>query len=148
MATGLNGSAFAEHLGSLTPDAEFTVKPFHEVETDSLICYFKNTPSFCKRVNNYLTMFLAQSDESLVGIELNGVDTILSAIQDLGDVPMTKEPVMVNREGGDGTMSLAIMVRCALVPDADEEPISGKCWDELTKATRRVRVPKRRRAHA
>lgn len=72
-------NGLGDHLKSIEP-RQFKKRPYYEPETDSLICYFRDMPSYGKRVNNHLTVFLAQSDETLVGIELAGLTLILRAV--------------------------------------------------------------------
>ena len=74
MATGLDD--LASHLKA-TELAEFAPTPYYEPETDSLILYFRDESSYSKRVTEYLTVFLDNSDNSLVGIEVTGVSRML-----------------------------------------------------------------------
>ncbi|MBW3600831.1 MAG: hypothetical protein KY475_26640 [Planctomycetes bacterium] len=131
MAIGLD--AFAEHLKSTTL-GDFEPRPYYEAETDSLIYYARHERSYAHRINKHLTVFLAMKDKSLVGIEIKGVNTILKAIEDLGDIEIAP-PVQVKDEDGQ-VIDLSIMVRCALVPQPESEPDYGA----LNEATRGVMV--------
>lgn len=130
-------NGLGDHLKSIEP-RQFKKQPYYEPETDSLICYFRDMPSYGKRVNNHLTVFLAQSDDSLVGIELAGLTLILRAVEGLGDIRIG-DPLTVNNEDGDGSFPLSVLVRCALVPEAVVQ-VTGEDYEELTKATNGVQV--------
>jgi hypothetical protein len=121
-----------------TETRRFEKRPYYEPETDSLICYFRDTPSYGKRVNNHLTVFLAQADNSLVGVEVAGLTLILRAVEGLGDIRIG-DPLTVNDENGDGSFPLSVLVRCALVPEAVIH-VTGECYEELTQATDGVQV--------
>jgi hypothetical protein len=116
---------------------EFEPKPYYESDTDSLIYYFLDVSSYSKRVTRYFTVFLANEDNSLVGIEVKGLTTIMRAVENLGEVQLVK-PVSVTDADGD-EYDLSVIVRCALVPE-QEEPVKGHEYEELESATRGVKV--------
>lgn len=47
------------------------IRPFYEPETRSLILYVRDTRSYGKYINKYLTVFLSVEDESFVGFEIS-----------------------------------------------------------------------------
>lgn len=57
-------------------DVEFQPKPFYEPTTDSIIVYLKNESSYAKRVNEHITLFVSNSDDTIVGFEIEGVKDI------------------------------------------------------------------------
>ena len=72
MATGL-----ANFLMQDSP--AFNPKPYYEKHTDSLLFYFEDKRSFGRRINQYLTVFLAIDDHALVGFEIKRIaDAALS----------------------------------------------------------------------
>lgn len=134
MAIGLE--EFAQLLLK-APTRKFDPQPYYESTTDSLIFYFRQEPSYSKRITKYLTVFLASQGDHLVGFEVKSLQTILKAIENLGDVDLA-DPVTVNFE--DKEVSLHVIVRCALVPEHDE-PVSGTQYEEIASKVRGVRVP-------
>jgi len=133
MAKGLD--EFAELLMRGTAK-RFEPRPFYEPHTDSLIFYFRNEPSYSKRITKYLTLFLASRDDRLIGLEIKSVKTITKAIENLGEVAVA-DPVNVNFQGK--TARLHVMAQCAMVSDT-EEPLSGRQYEEIVKQTRDVEV--------
>lgn len=121
---------FADHLKNVTP-GEFRAEPFYEPTTDALIYYFQNKPSYSKRINKFLTLFLSDAEDALVGIEVTGLKIIAKAIEDLGPVP-------VKDDGHE--VDLSVLVRCSLVPPA-EEGLDGQRFDDLNAVTRGVKIP-------
>lgn len=97
MATGLDGLAGYLKNAQL---GEFKPEPFYESKTDCLIYYHRNTPSYSRRINKYLTVFLADEDDTLVGIEIKGFSIIMKAVEGLGTVAVS-EPVKVDGEDGE-----------------------------------------------
>lgn len=56
---------------------KFTLKPFYEKYTDSLIYYHKDERSFAKYVNEYLTLFLSIVDRSIIGFEITNIHKLI-----------------------------------------------------------------------
>jgi hypothetical protein len=132
MAQGL--AEFAEYLKSARPRlGPFKREPYYEPETDSLIYYVRDEPSYSERRNKYLTLFLSSADKSLVGVEVKGIKTIMRAVEDLGPVPV--DSVRVTDEHGD-EVDLSVIVRCSLV----HEPVEADEFGRLNDATRGVRI--------
>lgn len=138
MATGLDG--FAAFLVAAKEEmGEFEARPYYEPETDSLIYYTRDVSSYSKRVSKYLTVFLSNDDDSLVGIEVKGFKTsILPAIEGMGDVPVAD--CTVTNEDGE-TLELSVIARFALAPEMSDQ-FRGNRFDELNRATSGVRVKK------
>lgn len=131
MATQLN--EFAEHLdGALARISEFTPKPYYEADTDSLIYYLRDVSSYSKRVTKYFTLFLANSDDSLVGFEVKGVGVIIKAVANLGDVEVVN-PIPV-KDGDGKEYDLSVVVRGALVPNPDAT-FTGDQYNAINSAT-------------
>ena len=59
----------------------FSPLPFYEKHTDSLIVYFEDSRSYSDRVNAHLTVFRSIDDDSLVGLEIKRLKTIIKASQ-------------------------------------------------------------------
>ena len=135
MATGLE--EFANHLKGVK-SGEFKPEPYYESKTDSLIFYRHNTPSYSKRINKYLTVFLSDDGDNLVGVEIKGLSVIMSAVENLGDVEMC-DPVSINDDDGT-SIDLSVFVRCSLVTDADDEPVKAKHYEELDRVARGVKI--------
>jgi hypothetical protein len=134
------GREFAQHLTTVEKNfEEFNPVPYHERSTDSLIFYFRDEPSYSERINKYLTIFLSRKNDSLVGVEVKGVSTIMRAVEGLGDVTVAG-PVPVTDEDGE-EIDFDVIVRCALVQPA-EYPI-GRHYQELDEITKGQRVKKR-----
>lgn len=76
-------SQIAEHLAS-EEIPEFKPQPFYERHTDSLIFYVEDTPSYGNRLNQLFTLFLADDDDRLVGIEIKGFKGFLERIRRSG----------------------------------------------------------------
>lgn len=139
MATGLD--EVAEYLTGVELGA-FQVRPYHEPETDSLICYFRDEPSISRRINKYVTIFVSRKDKSLVGVELKGVSVILRAVEGLGETGMIEEPIKVNLEGSEETVDLDILVNCALISKKFND-VCGDNYTQLSRASEGVKVRKR-----
>ncbi len=136
MAQGLD--AFAAHLKRSTDVmGEFRSEPFYQTETDTLIFYFRDTPSYEKRITKYLTIFLAVEDDSLVGIEIKGIKVIMMAIQNLGDVPIS-EPIEVKDEDGE-LIHMSFVMHFALGFE-QLEAISGTQYEQLRDQVKEFRV--------
>jgi hypothetical protein len=113
----------------------FRPECFYESKTDSLIYYGRNVPSYSNRVNKYLTLFLADEDDALVGFEIKGLSIITKAIEDLGYVEVA-DPVAVG-DGDGATVDLSVVVRCSLVV-CDESV--GEHYEPLEKLSRGVKI--------
>ncbi len=49
---------------------DFKVEPYYEPETDSIICYLEDTPSYEKFINDKVSLFLAFDDNRIVGFDV------------------------------------------------------------------------------
>lgn len=52
---------------------EFKIEPFYNLETDSIVCYTRDVPSYEKWLTPKVSVFLSTEDDSFVGFEINGV---------------------------------------------------------------------------
>lgn len=139
MANGLD--SFAQYLIAAESNmGEFVPRPYIEPETDSLVFYIRDESSYSKRITRYFTVFLANSDDSLVGFEIKGLRTITKAICDGGLVEIAG-PLSVRNEDG-AECGLSVLMRVALIAEPDS-PINGKLHDQLAQATQGVRVNRR-----
>lgn len=83
MASGLNDHLeYVRKISEGLP--EFSVKPYYEPDCDSLILYVRNEPSYARRLNSLLTLFLSAEDHSLVGCEVKGVQRLLRLAGEFG----------------------------------------------------------------
>jgi hypothetical protein len=114
MATGLD--AYFDSLKSEVPD--FSPRPYYQPEGDSLMFYSRNEPSYAKRINSLLTLFLSSNDNSLVGCEVKGVQRMLRIAGDFG--------VLV----ADRKLRLGFFLAFALVPPPDD-PAIDQYQDEI-----------------
>jgi hypothetical protein len=89
-----------------------------------------------------VTIFLARVSGELVGVELNGLSTILRAVEGLGETGLIEKPITINHDGKEETVDLRILVGCALV-ERHIEPVSGKEYEELAQASGKVKVSKK-----
>lgn len=81
----------------------FSPTPYWEPETDALIFYFKDEPSYSRRLNPLMTVFLSAHDSRLVGCEVKGIKRILDRIKRIGV----------------GDVGLKVLLIFALVPEPD-----------------------------
>jgi hypothetical protein len=137
MAIGLDDFA-----GFLTDAKEsmgqFRAVPYYEPETDSLIFYARNVSSYGKRVSRYLTIFLSNDDNTLVGVEVKGFKrVILPAVEGMGDVSVGD--CLLEHDGK--TIELSVIARCALASELSEQ-FRGECFDQMNSATKGVSVSK------
>ncbi|MGH7192913.1 MAG: hypothetical protein ACREJM_05170 [Candidatus Saccharimonadales bacterium] len=97
----------------LAQTGPFVPKPFYTPESDTLYFYGSDVPSFARRLNPLLTVFLANDDESLVGFKIKGVQRILARMERLG---MDKFVIDGRGEG----IRLTIFLEFALVAPPDD----------------------------
>ena len=88
---------------------QFTPKPYLEPETESLIFYVRDVPSYSHRLNEIFTLFLADSDNSLVGCEIKGVTRLLR--RSAGFLSIVH----------DHKIKLTILIALALAPEPDAD---------------------------
>ena len=112
MAPGL--SEFFDFLNEgLAQTGPFVRKPFYRAESDTLYFYGRDVPSFARRLNPLLSVFLASDDESLVGFKIEGVQRILARMQRLG---MEKFAIDERHQG----IRLTIFLELALIAPPDD----------------------------
>jgi hypothetical protein len=76
----------------------FVVRPWYERHTDSLICYFEDTPSYGNRLNQLFTLFLSADDHRLVGIEVKGFVRLMKRMKDGGiEIEATNKTVRLKK---------------------------------------------------
>ncbi|HVA51268.1 MAG TPA: hypothetical protein VNH11_33310 [Pirellulales bacterium] len=97
----------------LAQTGPFVPKPFYDHEGDTLYFYGRDVPSFARRVNPLLSVFLANDDESLVGFKIEGVQRILARMERLG---MDKFVIDERHQG----IRLTIFLEFALVAPPDD----------------------------
>lgn len=102
----------------------FRPKPFYERETDSLIYYVRDVPSFGQRINSLFTLFLAVDDNTLVGCEVKGakrlVDRVGSFVIEVEDHDSRK-------------IRLGALVGYALAPEPDTPVVVAEFQDHIKK---------------
>jgi hypothetical protein len=100
----------------LAQTGPFVAKPFYRPESDTLYFYGRDVPSYARRLNPLLTVFLANDDESLVGFKIEDVQRIVAQMERLG---MEKFLIDGRRNG----IQLTIFLDLALIaPPADGQP--------------------------
>ena len=78
----------------------FRAEHFYDQQADAVIYYARNVPSWSNRINKYLTLFLADEDDTVVGFEVKGLSIIARAISDLDHGVEVSDPIRV--AGGTG----------------------------------------------
>lgn len=114
---------FASYLKSNRPTGAFVAKPFYERKTDSLIFYVKDTRSYSKRLNELITLFLSDADNSLVGCEIKGVKRMLKRVD--GCI------VKVH----DKKIKLSLLLGFGLAPEPDDEELVDRYKEDLFEST-------------
>lgn len=100
----------------LSQTGPFVAKPFYRPESDALYFYGRDVPSYARRLNALLTVFLANDDDSLVGFKIEDVQRIVMRMERLG---MDKF-VIDERHSG---IQLTIFLELALIaPPGDSQP--------------------------
>jgi hypothetical protein len=84
MASGLNEYLDFLREGLQEP-GEFNPQPYYNVEADALFFFARDTPSYAKRLNPFITLFLASEDDTLVGVKLKSIKRIIGALRHLDD---------------------------------------------------------------
>ena len=134
----------ATHLNSALDDARvgsFEAAPYYDESTDSLVYYERNVRSHGKRVNRYLTVYLAIDDDTLVGFKIKEYDTIKRAVENLGAIPIAP-PVKVTADDG-ATVPLVVLVWYSLLEELPPEPPAKTRIDEINRMSSGVKVPRR-----
>lgn len=123
---------------ALAQTGPFTPKPFYRPESDTLYFYGRDVPSYARRLNALLTVFLANDDESLIGFKIKGVQRILTRMERLG-----KEKFVTHdqREG----IRLTNFLEFALVAPPDEPELAGfedavRQYDDVIVDTRELQL--------
>lgn len=118
----------------------FVAKPFYDHESDTLYFYGRDVPSFARRVNPLLSVFLANDDESLVGFKIEGVQRILARMERLG---MEKFVIDKRDEG----IRLTIFLELALIappddgqPDLERFEAAFRQYDDVVVDARELQV--------
>lgn len=102
----------------LAQTGPFVAKPFYRPESDTLYFYGHDAPSYARRLNPLLTVFLGNEDDSLIGFKIKGVQRILTRMERLGK----EKFVMHDHCGG---IRLTIFLEFALVAPPDEPELAG-----------------------
>lgn len=75
--------SLAEYLASAKCEG-FTPKPMYSVNGDFLTFFFRDDDAYEKRVDDLLTIYLAESSDELVGCKIKGVSEILKTLGKFG----------------------------------------------------------------
>ncbi len=110
---------------------QFAPNPFYEPITDSLLMYIRDERSYAKRISKHFTIFVSNSDDTLVGFEIKGVTDICKAIGSDG-LRQIVGPLAIEDE--DGPCELFIMVKVATI--ASEVPLNGSEYESLEQAAK------------
>jgi hypothetical protein len=122
----------------LAETGPFVAKPFYRPESDTLFFYGRDLPSYARRLNPMLTVFLATDDDSLVGFKIKGVQRILMRMDRLG---MDKFVIDHRRDG----ILLTIFLEFALIAPPDEPEFEGfeaavRQYDDVVVNTRDLQL--------
>jgi hypothetical protein len=122
----------------LAQSGPFVPKPFYRPESDTLYFYGHDVPSYARRLNSLLTVFLANNDDSVIGFKIKGVQRILTRMERLG-----KEKFVMHdhRE----RIRLTIFLEFALVAPPDEPELAGfedavRQYDDVIVDTRELQL--------
>jgi len=77
-------AALISYVRSRQVSEEFKPCAFYGREEDALVFYFRNDPDYAKRVNKWLTLYLAMDSNELVGCRVKGVRRVLEDIGNFG----------------------------------------------------------------
>lgn len=77
-------AALISYVRSRQVSKEFKPCAFYGREEDALVFYFRNDPDYAKRVNKWLTLYLAMDSNELVGCRVKGVRRVLEDIGNFG----------------------------------------------------------------
>lgn len=77
-------AALISYLRSRKVSQKFTPCAYYGPEEDALIFYFRNDPDYAKRVNKWLTLYLAMDSDELVGCQVKGVRKVLEDMGSFG----------------------------------------------------------------
>lgn len=129
---------FAFLKEGLAQSGPLVPKPFYRPESDTLYFYGHDVPSYARRLNPLLTVFLANDDDSLIGFKIKGVQRILARMERLG----RDKFVMHDQHEG---IRLTIFLEFALVPPPDEPELVGfedavRQYDDVIVDTRELQL--------
>lgn len=62
----------------LRPTKDFVISPFFNKLADTICLYLRDEPSYARVLNDEVTVFLSEEDDSLVGFELTNASRLLS----------------------------------------------------------------------
>ena len=130
MASGINEYLAYLKEGIERP-GEFTPHPHYCPDADALYFYARDVPSYAKRLNPFVTLFLASEDETLVGVKLKSVRRIVSRLERLNK--------NMNLVVIDHKIKLGILLALALVAPA-EDPSLESYEDDLVDSYEDVEV--------
>jgi hypothetical protein len=125
MATGLNDYLHDLQQAEL---GQFKPAPYYEPDCDSIIFYARNEPSYAKRLNSLLTVFLSNVDDRLVGCEVKGIRNMLRLCKAFN--------VMVQ----DRQVPLGMFLAFALVEETKEPDLRARYQDALREVSRDVQL--------
>lgn len=107
---------------------DFKPQPYYEDRTDCLVLYLRDCPSYSKRLNKMLTLFLSNDDNSLVGVEVKGVNRLLQLNKAFGVAVIDKE------------VKLGVLLAFALVEDAEDKSLKEQ-YREPLESLRDISIP-------
>ena len=82
MATEMN-DYFKFLSDAVARPGDFVPAPYYDLESDALFFYARDVPSYAKRLNSALTLYLAQEDNTLVGCKVKSVQRLLTHLDRL-----------------------------------------------------------------
>ena len=86
--------ALMSYVKSRRVSDSFTPCAYYGPEEDALMFYFRNDPDYSRRINKWLTLYLAMDSDELVGCQVKGVGRVLEDIGSFG-VDVTHKKVNV-----------------------------------------------------
>ncbi|MEN6459650.1 MAG: hypothetical protein ABFC63_12055 [Thermoguttaceae bacterium] len=70
-------ATLAQEYGEQHEKVAFKAEPFYAPGADSIIFYVRDTDTYRKRLNSWVTLYLSMDDGRLAGFEVKGVKRIL-----------------------------------------------------------------------
>jgi hypothetical protein len=62
-------------------DVRFISEPFYAEDADSVIFFVRETPTYRKRLNSLITLYLSMDDHRIAGFEVKSVHRILQMVK-------------------------------------------------------------------
>jgi len=116
-------SGLEEFLGilnhGLNAAGAFAPQPYYNADADAIFFYARDTQSYAKRLNSFVTLFLSCDDDSLVGVKLKSIRRIIALLERLRQKDSEFKLTVVDRK-----IKLGILIELALLVPAESEELA------------------------